>query len=94
MPAEREDVVGVVYEMSEDQLNELDESEKGYLRIPMEADLQGKIISVQTYVACEDKINNELLPKEGYLKFLTDGAKEHSFPEEYQKFLRSFEVCT
>ena len=82
IPAKQKDVLGVVYELSEDQLKVLDKSEKGYFRVPMEVDLSGKIVPVQTYVAGENTINNELLPKVDYLRLLIDGVYDHNFPED------------
>lgn len=91
-PAGQEQVLGVLYELTEEQLKKLDGIEKGYARIPIIVDWRAETKEVQTYVAIDSMINNELLPKAGYLQLLIDGASEHDFPEEYQKHLKSFEV--
>jgi hypothetical protein len=92
-PEEQQNVFGVLYEMSDEQLKMLDESEKGYVRVPMIVDVGGKPTEVQTYVAMEERISNDLLPTSEYLSYLIDGAVEHNFPKEYQTFLRSIKVC-
>lgn len=91
-PAGQEQVMGVLYELTEDQLKKLDGIEKGYVRIPIIVDWKAETKEVQTYVAIDPMINNDLLPKADYLQFLIDGASEHSFPEEYQELLKGFEV--
>jgi gamma-glutamylcyclotransferase len=92
MPAEQKETIGVLYEMTEDQLKKLDEIEKGYYRILIHVEWRGEIKHVQTYVAVEQRINNGLLPTAEYLGHLIKGASDHGFPEEYQTFLKSFEV--
>lgn len=91
-PAEQQEVLGVLYELTEDQLKKLDGVEKGYVRIPTVVDWGSETKEVQTYIAVDSMINNELLPKVDYLQHLIDGASEHSFPKEYQKFLKGFTV--
>lgn len=93
MPAEQQDVLGVQYELSEEQLKILDDNEKGYVRVPMAVDVRGKVTEVQTYVALEKRINNDLRPTAEYLGYLINGARDHNFPEEYQKLLKGFEVA-
>ncbi len=93
MPTEQQDVLGVLYGLSEEQLKTLDGIEKGYVRIPLSIEVEGKTTEVQTYVALEERINNDLLPTAEYLSYLIDGAVEHNFPIEYQEFLKGFEVC-
>ena len=90
--AEQQKVLGVLYELTEDQLKKLDGIEKGYVRIPITVDWRAETKEVQTYVAIDSMINNELLPKASYLQLLIDGASEHDFPEEYQKLLKGFKV--
>ncbi len=93
LPTEREDVPGVLFEMSEEQMKVLDKEEGGYLRVPMPVEFRGEIIEIQTYVASEKRINDNLLPTADYLQKLIDGAKDHGFSQEYQNRLKSFEVC-
>lgn len=93
MPTEQQDVLGVLYGLSDEQLKTLDGIENGYVRIPLSIEVEGKATEVQTYVALEERINNDLLPTAEYLGYLIDGAVEHNFPTEYQEFLKGFEVC-
>lgn len=89
---ERQDVLGVLYELSEKQLKELDHSEKGYARVSLQVDLNGNAVDVQTYIALPESINEDLLPTTEYMRYLIDGAVEHGFPGEYKAFLKSFKV--
>jgi gamma-glutamylcyclotransferase len=93
MPSEQHEVLGVLYKLSEEQLKKLDEFEKGYVRIPITVDWRGETKEVQTYVAVESRINNQLLPSTEYLSYLIDGATDHGFPPEYIEFLKSIPVC-
>ncbi len=93
LPAEREDVLGVLFEMSENQIKTLDKHEGGYLKVHKAVEFGGEIIEAQTYVASENMINDSLLPDTEYLGLLIAGAKEHGFPQEYQDCLKSFPVC-
>lgn len=93
VPKERVETIGVLYGLTDDQLKELDKSEGGYVRVPITITSEGKEIEAQTYVAMENRIDNNLLPTAEYLGYLIDGAEEHSFPDEYQKLLKSFGVC-
>ena len=92
VPTERQDVLGVLYELSDEQLKILDNTEKGYLRIPMIVDVSGKATEVQTYVAMNERVHNGLFPTAEYLSHLIDGARDHGFPEEYQNLLKGFDV--
>jgi len=91
-PAEQTEVIGVLYELTENQLKKLDDIEKGYMRIPIVVNWGTKTKEAQTYVAIDNMINNELLPKVDYLQLLIEGASEHGFPEEYLKLLKNFKV--
>ncbi len=93
LPTEHEDVFGVIYKMSEEQLKLLDGIEGGYVRILMLVEFEGKMTEVQTYVASPHRINNDLLPTTDYLQNLIDGARDHRFPQTYQDHLKSFGVC-
>lgn len=89
---EGENIFGVLYELSEEQLNILDKNEQGYKRTLIKVGIDGHEIEVQTYIALEDKINNNLLPTEEYLSYIINGARDHNLPEEYQSFLKSTPV--
>lgn len=93
IPTEQKETIGVLYEMSEDQLKKLDGIEKGYYRMLVHVEWRGEIKHVQTYVALESKIDDSLLPTSEYRGFLIAGAEDHQFPEEYQACLKSFPVC-
>jgi hypothetical protein len=82
----------VLYELSEEQLNILDKNEQGYERTLVKVGIDGNEIEVQTYIALEDSINNNLLPTEKYLSYIINGAKDHNLPEEYQNFLKNIPV--
>lgn len=93
IPKEQVETIGVLYGLTDEQLKELDKSEGGYVRVPIAITSEGKEIEAQTYVAMENRIDNNLLPTAEYLGYLIDGAEEHNFPGEYQNFLKSFGVC-
>jgi len=82
-------VWGVVYELANDQIERLDKIEKGYKRIPIVVDYNNEQIEVDTYLATEDSVQENLFPTTEYLKFLIQGAKEHNFPQNYQVFLEN-----
>ncbi len=82
-------VWGVVYELANDQIERLDKIEKGYKRIPIVVDYNNEQIEVDTYLATEDSVQENLFPTTEYLKFLIQGAKEHNFPQDYQMFLEN-----
>lgn len=89
---EGKNIFGVLYELSEEQLNILDNDEKGYKRTLVKIIIDDNELEVQTYIALEDKINNDLLPTEEYLSYIINGARDHNLPEEYQSFLKSTPV--
>ena len=63
--------------------------EKGYKRIPIVVDYNNKQIEVDTYLATEDSVQENLFPTTEYLELLIQGAKEHNFPQDYQVFLEN-----
>lgn len=93
IPMVQEEIFGVLYGLSEDQFKKLDKNEDGYKRVSMNVYLGIKKINAQTYIALEEKVNDNLFPTEKYLNFLIEGAREHNFPEEYQNFLKNFIIC-
>jgi len=77
-------VYGVVYELTEDQLKELDKREKGYIREKKKVKLtNGDEVEAYVYIAKETK--EGLKPLEIYVKDLIKGAKENNLPENYIK---------
>ncbi|MEK7129359.1 MAG: gamma-glutamylcyclotransferase family protein, partial [Patescibacteria group bacterium] len=82
-------VWGVIYELAYDQIERLDRIEKGYKRIPIVVDYNNEQIEVDTYLATEDYVQENLFPTTEYLELLIQGAKEHNFPQDYQVFLEN-----
>ena len=80
---------GVIYELAYDQIERLDRIEKGYKRIPIVVDYNNEQIEVDTYLATEDYVQENLFPTTEYLELLIQGAKEHNFPQDYQVFLEN-----
>ncbi|OGI41313.1 MAG: hypothetical protein A2593_02440 [Candidatus Moranbacteria bacterium RIFOXYD1_FULL_44_9] len=87
---DRFSVLGVIYELSQSQLETLDIRELGYARHQIEAESDNGIIKAETYVAIPSEIDDNLKPTEDYLMFLIKGAKEHNLPSEYIDSLSSF----
>lgn len=83
-------VWGVIFELTDDQILRLDRVETaGYRRDSVAVNANGGQIDVATYFANIDYTREGLLPTSDYLGFLIDGAKEHSFPEDYTSFLEN-----
>ena len=84
------DVFGVIFELTNDQIRNLDRIEgEGYRRESIIVDSKGEKIEVATYFATENYVQENLLPTKQYLGYLIDGAKEHRFPEDYISFLEN-----
>ena len=49
-------------------------------------------MEVQTYIANQNRINNELHPTREYRQFLIDGARKHDFPTDYIQMLESIPI--
>lgn len=80
-------VLGVIYELTKEQINLLDKIEVGYKRSVVKIVLENNIIPADTFFAHQEKIQNNLFPTRDYLNFLILGAKEHNFPKDYIEFL-------
>jgi len=85
-------VFGVIYELTNEQINLLDEIEVGYTRLPVGVILGNNTIQSDTYFALIENVDDNLLPTRDYLNFLVLGAKEHNFPEDYIEFLEKTKV--
>jgi gamma-glutamylcyclotransferase len=89
-------VYGVLYEIENSDLKNLDEYE-GYPthykreRITVILNNDKKIIA-EVYIAQTNQTREGLKPTEEYMKHLIDGAKQHNLPSSYIKFLESIEV--
>lgn len=92
VPDEDSKVLGVVYELTEEQKLKLDESEIGYSRKSLEMNLGSSDVYMDVYIADQKNINNDLLPKHAYLDYLIQGAIEHQFPETYIESLKQVET--
>ncbi len=87
IPNRTTQVLGVVYDLSLEQMEKLTVIEKGYDRVTLPIQINGKKESAETFIAQAKRINNDLLPTCEYLGFLIQGAKDHQFPSEYVIFL-------
>jgi len=84
---ERDEIIGVVYEIPENEKPKLDRAEglgNGYheerLRVILSNDSS---IEVRTYVADATRIDNSLKPYTWYKEFVVSGALEQGLPAEY-----------
>jgi hypothetical protein len=85
-------VIGVIYNLTEEQLIKLDSIEGvGYARTLVTVKYNNEVVSVYTYIATDNAIDDSLKPTQEYLQHLIDGAKEHSFPKQYVLFLESID---
>ena len=83
-------VLGVLFEVNEDEIVNLDDAEKGYERqniVVLNND--GQQIHAFTYISAQT--NNDLKPYDWYLKFLIDGAHENNLPKDYIESLKRLE---
>jgi gamma-glutamylcyclotransferase len=87
--APMEAVWGVLFEIDENDIPNLDNAEKGYDRQSIAVtDLEGHQIQAFTYVSTQT--NDELIPYDWYLSLVIEGAGEYNLPKSYQEKLRSF----
>ncbi|HLD53780.1 MAG TPA: gamma-glutamylcyclotransferase family protein [Sediminibacterium sp.] len=89
---EEENVMGVVYSLTAEQIDILDKSEGGYNRITILVMLNNNLVEMETYIAKANRINNELLPTKEYRQYLIDGASEHVFPQDYIEMFNTHET--
>jgi len=89
-----DEVWGVVFMISEDERENLTESEGGY--DPREdlsvVSLDGTSHPVQLYVARSGRVRENLRPFDWYKSFVVRGAQQHKLPESYIAFLEQFEA--
>lgn len=82
-------VFGVVFDLDETELPELDRLEgagKGYDRkehFPVHTTDSRESLNVVTYIASVDFTDPNLKPYDWYLKLIVAGARQHSLPPEY-----------
>lgn len=83
-------VLGVLFEVDEGEIVNLDKAEGGYERQDITVlDNDDKPMSAFTYVST--KIDNALKPHDTYLNYLIQGAEENEFPQNYIDNLKRVE---
>lgn len=79
-------VHGVLYFLSEEELQRLDRCEgvpNHYRRVTLPVETEEGVVRAVCYVAAEDKIKEGLKPNRKYLEHLVRGAQEHNLPPDY-----------
>lgn len=86
-------VYGVLYEITNDEILELDRAEgrgKGYQRLEdFEVHADGNAVRVMTYMADKTAIETGLKPYDWYLDLVVKGAEENGLPGDYVAALRA-----
>jgi len=92
VPAPGEEVWGVLYECTAEELARMDRFEGvpsgHYRRVPVMVTAGGDEIRAEAYVACEDRVVAEQSPPKAYAARILNGAREHGLPDEYVRKLR------
>lgn len=97
MPTEGETVHGILYQVTENELSQIDDCEgvsSGYysrLTVTVLPE-DGQEVAAVTYIACPDKISDGLLPERSYLDHLLAGQDD--LPEAYWCSLSNHPVAT
>jgi len=87
-PAQR--VYGVVYELTETQLEALTPYEGGYARV--EVIVQGQAMT--SFEPLAEAIQHGLRPTERYVRYYLEGMIEHGFPSHYvREIQRQISTC-
>lgn len=73
-------VWGVVFEMPDESLAELDKIENGYERFTVQVELDGRITSVETYMSTD---LTEAPPTAEYKGYIIAGARQHGLLDDY-----------
>lgn len=87
LPNKSNYVLGVLYEIGEDEFLILDLYERGYKRELVNIISERKTIEAITYIS--DRIDDKLKPTKDYFDLVIEGAKENNFGEEYILYLQS-----
>jgi gamma-glutamylcyclotransferase len=74
---------GVLYTISERELQLLDEGEIGYNRVRVPVQIDGAETEAWVYIASRPDRDPSLKPYSWYNRFLGEGAREHRIPVEY-----------
>jgi len=96
VPRRGSDVWGVVYELPESALPDLDRKEgapSAYRRTDVQVEMEPGIVEeVLTYVVASRE--GPFTPSEDYKRLLVEGARHWGLPESYQQFLESIATHT
>ncbi|SDM45270.1 gamma-glutamylcyclotransferase family protein [Siphonobacter aquaeclarae] len=90
LPADGETVWGIVYEIPQESLAEMDRNKAYpvlYDRLEVDTQVDGKPVRAWTY-ALVDKTDSNHPPDAAYLKLLADLTRVHGFPESYLESFR------
>lgn len=92
-PHEGAEVWGVIYEIPNAELPNLDTGEGGYVRrVMMVQSFKGNAIEAWVYLARNPDPDPALRPYTWYKRFLVDGAIQHGLPEAYIQMLQAIEA--
>ena len=80
-----EAVFGVVYAIDPDHWGALDRFEPDYMRIAVAIDLAGASVAAQTYRS--ERTAREAVCFAAYKRLIVEGAREHSLPDDWQRWL-------
>lgn len=92
LPQRGEQVFGVLYELSTDDLKRMDklaDYPHSYIRQDVLSSYQGGVIPVLTYVAIRTGV---FLPSRAYLEKMIHGSEQHGIEAAYIDFLKSFKT--
>lgn len=91
--SEGSDVWGVLYRISDADLEKLTKGEGGYHPVRLQVQVvQDTPCEMWIYLAKKPNTSLRLRPYTWYKRFLTEGAREHCLPAEYIAFLEGIEA--
>ena len=76
-------VEGVVFNLTEKQINDLDKNESGYHRENLKIETEKGGDEAVTYIADTNMIKEGLQPEEEYLALILEGAKEYGLSNSW-----------
>lgn len=90
---EGSEVWGVLYSIPDSDMQKLDKGEGGYRKVRLTVrPATGQSLDAWVYVAKKPSNDPTLLPYTWYKRFLVEGAREHSLPENYIAALERIEA--
>lgn len=95
-PREGDRVYGVLYPLTEQELERLDRKEGvpgHYRRQTVVVETDAGPMKAVCYVAASDKVCECLKPSKDYLRSLVEGARAHGLPPEYVQRLEAQETA-